>query len=702
MENIIDFDRCMEAGALCSTELEFYKRFPLEAKASIMNGWHDEVCANMTVFNHAYTKEVCQATALLYTKRGEFRKYSRRIYDKACNAGWLNEVCSHMTGRIKRKAGWWDDIEHCKETAKKYTTTKELITNEESCYASIVKHKWTKICCSHMKNRHKTYSNEDLAKIAKGYDIFSDFRKKEVNAYSVAKKRGILDDICSHMTVKRKVYQKYDETFNFENCQKKASLYKSRTEWMKSIDKRYYTYAHKMGWLDELCKDMNQNGNRKKRCIYVATFPDNHAYVGLTYNTKKRWRDHLRDEESSVLLHIKETGLKPTFTKLTDFMPAEEAKIKEGVYKEKYEKQGWIMLNRANTGALGGNNGYSKNEVIEKASKYDNLTDFRLNDAGYYEAGYRSDYWDEIRLLCNAKTHLGYTEDDCRRISKPYKELKVFMKEKSAVYHAAIRLGIKNEICEHMKKKISWNLQTAEKYAKKCNSRSDFAKKYPGGYEFLKNEGLLDKFFGIPRNRLWNKDTIKAEALKYDNRHDFAVKSHKAYSAAVRLKILDEVCDHMKKPQKHECTSIEDAIDIAKRCSDRTELKKKHGKAYEMLRKADMLDGIAPEKKKKQPVKWTFEKRKEVAQKCNTRKEFKERFPQAYDVARSKGELNEICSHMKYHRHKWDENEIINILSHVYNMRELKDFHHNAWSHLKSNGLVGKYKKYFKGHNEDK
>ena len=51
MENIIDFDRCMEAGALCSTELEFYKRFPLEAKASIMNGWHDEVCANMTVFN---------------------------------------------------------------------------------------------------------------------------------------------------------------------------------------------------------------------------------------------------------------------------------------------------------------------------------------------------------------------------------------------------------------------------------------------------------------------------------------------------------------------------------------------------------------------------------------------------------------------------------------------------------------------------
>ena len=69
---------------------------------------------------------------------------------------------------------------------------------------------------------------------AKNGFIYPQIKKKDGNQ----EERGILDDICSHMTVKRKVYQKYDETFNFENCQKKASLYKSRTEWMKSIDKR--------------------------------------------------------------------------------------------------------------------------------------------------------------------------------------------------------------------------------------------------------------------------------------------------------------------------------------------------------------------------------------------------------------------------------------------------------------------------------
>lgn len=604
----------------------------------------------------------------------------------------------------KRKSpGWWDNIEHCKDTASNFKSLQELRKAEKGCYESIYKHEWIDVCCFHMHIRTWKYTDEELAVIARNYDIFSEFRTKESGAYTAASKRGILDKICSHMTVKRRKTQKYDESFNYDNCVQKASNYQSRTEWQKSEDKRYYNYAYKMGWLDEICKHMNRVGNRERRCIYVATFTDNCAYVGLTYNTKKRWSDHLRDDESSILIHIKETGLEPTFTKLTDYMPAEEASKMEGVYKEEYKKQGWTMLNRANTGPLGSSSGYTKNEVIEEAAKYDNLTDFRIKSAGYYEAGYRSDYWDEIRLMLNAKNTKGYTKEDCLRIAKRYKVLKVFMKERSAVYHAARRLGIKDEICKHMKrrKRISWNLETAKKYAKECKSRNEYYKKYYGGYELLKKAGLLDEFFGKPLNKKWNKELVHTEALKYDNRHDFAKESPKAYSAAVRLKILDEVCSHMPNPKDHECKTIEDAIAVAKLCASRTELKEKHNKAYEMLREAKMLDGIAPDKEKRQAEKWTFEKRKEVALLCKSRKEFKSRFPQAYDVARANGELDAICSHMQYHRHKWDEKELIEILSHVHNMKELKEYHHYAWSHLKSNGFVGKYRQYFKKKNND-
>lgn len=699
----INFERCKEAAALCSTRTEYNRRFQKESEASRKNGWHDEICAHMSPPKHLYSKEECQATALLYENRGDFRKNSKKIYDKACHAGWLDEICEHMTGKTRKKAGWWNDIEHCKETALQYSTTKDLIANEESCYASIVRHKWTKVCCGHMKNRHKSYTNEDLAAIASFYDSYAEFHKNEINAYSVARKRGILEEICNHMTIKCRIQQKYDASFNYENCKEIASNYKNRTEWQQSINKRYYNYAYKMGWLDEICQHMVRVGNRKLRCIYVATFTDNCAYVGLTYNTCKRWKDHLRDDDSSVLLHIKETGLKPTFTKLTDYMPAEEAKVKEGVYESIYRQQGWTILNRATTGALGSTYGYSKDEVIKEALKYDSLTDFRLHSPGYYEAGYRSNYWNEIRLLCKAKTHLKYTEEDCRRISKRYKELKVFMKERSAVYQAARKFGIKDEICKHMKKRecISWNLETAKRYAKKCKSRSEFIKKYWGGYDILKKEGLLEEFFGKPKNKLWDEDSVRKEALKFDNRHDFATKAPKAYSAAVRLKILNLVCSHIKNPKEHECKSLDDAIAIAKKCTNRTEFKEEHNKAYEMLRKAGMLDGIAPDKCKKQPQKWTFERRKEAALKCGTRKEFKQKYPQAYDVARSKGELNSICSHMKFHRHKWNDKELIEILSHVHNMNELKEYHHFAWSHLKSNGFVGKYRKFFKDNNNE-
>ena len=45
--------------------------------------------------------------------------------------------------------------------------------------------------------------------------------------------------------------------------------------------------------------------------------------------------------------------------------------------------------------------------------------------------------------------------------------------------------------------------------------------------------------------------------------------------------------------------------------------------------------------------------------------------------------------------------KLIEILSHVHNMKELKEYHHYAWSHLKSNGFVGKYRQYFKKKNND-
>ena len=49
----------------------------------------------------------------------------------------------------------------------------------------------------------------------------------------------------------------------------------------------------------------------------------------------------------------------------------------------------------------------------------------------------------------------------------------------------------------------------------------------------------------MPAKSKWNHEKIKQESKKYKSRSDFWANSKKAYSAACRLKILDEVCSHM-------------------------------------------------------------------------------------------------------------------------------------------------------------
>ena len=89
-----------------------------------------------------YTKDVCRNEANKYTTRRDFKRNSPKIYDTACTKHWLDEICSHMVGKIKHKAGWWDNIENCIATASLYNSPQELKNVESGCHASISKHKW--------------------------------------------------------------------------------------------------------------------------------------------------------------------------------------------------------------------------------------------------------------------------------------------------------------------------------------------------------------------------------------------------------------------------------------------------------------------------------------------------------------------------------------------------------------------------------
>ena len=91
-------------------------------------------------------------------------------------------------------------------------------------------------------------------------------------------------------------------------------------------------------------------GNRMFRCIYVYKFPDNFAYIGLTYNLEKRNINRKTQLNDAVTKHINETNLKPKIKQLTGYISTKEASLLKDKYIEIYRNKGWNILNKTKGG----------------------------------------------------------------------------------------------------------------------------------------------------------------------------------------------------------------------------------------------------------------------------------------------------------------------------------------------------------------
>ena len=93
---------------------------------------------------------------------------------------------------------------------------------------------------------------ENLLKAALMYKTRGEFQKGSRGAYLSAYKKGLLDEVCSHM-----VLQKGDPGYwnIFENVQEEALNYKTRLEFFKGSSGAYES-ARKKGWLDIVCSHM--------------------------------------------------------------------------------------------------------------------------------------------------------------------------------------------------------------------------------------------------------------------------------------------------------------------------------------------------------------------------------------------------------------------------------------------------------------
>jgi len=316
--------------------------------SSIKNKWLDDITKHMISLRKSkdeWTLEECRDIAKKYKTRTEFNKKSISAYRISLSNDWIADVCSHMNcygnrylrciysyefsdnsiyigltyntdnrhkkhmfkGTVKehmikinenpkikklteylpineakneeykyvefyKKNGWkilnkiktggvggtsiiWN-YENCKKESLKYKSRSEFAKNNGSAYYSSIKNKWLDDICSHMilKKKPNGYWNyENCKKEALRYKTKKFFYKNSKGAYNSAKRNKWLNNICEHMIGNKNIGY-----WNYENCKKEALKYKTKTEFKTKCGSGYF-YSYKNKWLNDICEHMTKS-----------------------------------------------------------------------------------------------------------------------------------------------------------------------------------------------------------------------------------------------------------------------------------------------------------------------------------------------------------------------------------------------------------------------------------------------------------
>lgn len=386
-----------------------------------------------------WTNDELAEVASRYDTLAEFVKKESSVYSIIKRRGLYGELCAHMERHHNGKTK-----EELAAIAAKYDVFAEFREKEPHIFNSIYQRGYLDELCAHMKRGHrKSFSDEELAEIAQKYETHEDFNKYDHSALITIRVRGLYDKLCGHLKYIHHRPRSEEELAEI------AARYDSIKEFAEKESSVYGAIA-KRGLLSKLCGHMKRSGSLYRRKIYAFTFSDGYAYIGLTHDTERRYREHMTGKgHSPILRHIQETGATCDFVVLTDWLDRDSAANTEDAYIRQYIADGWKMLNRVSGGALGNMASvYTDERIRRETSKYEYIEDFRIQSTAYY----------------------GYLQ----------------------------QRGLLGKYCAHMKRRSrnhkKWTIESALEAARTCKSRSELRIKYYQASVVLREAGLLDKY----------------------------------------------------------------------------------------------------------------------------------------------------------------------------------------------------------------
>lgn len=379
-----------------------------------------------------YTNSEIENEARKYNTISDFQKYSPNYYVLAR----ARKLMPKFREFLQTKLTTWTD-EMLKEEALKYRTKNEFAKNSSSAYTTARKRKILDEITTHMP-QVKIWTKEEAKNESLKYNSKIEFKKSPAHHQSV--KNGWLDEFFDN------VYVYWDK----DKAHKEALKYNTKTEFQYGSFGAYLaSYRH--GWINDITSHMIPVGNLYKRMVYVYEFPNNHVYIGLTSDKKRRHKEHTNVDtiSSPVVKHIIETGLDPTYKEESAYIDAQDAQNLEQCTIDRYRNDGWIILNTAKAGSLGGGKKTKLTiEIIRDiASQYPTRVAFKKAHINKYAIAQK----------------YGWLEDVFANIPKQYR--------------------------------TKWNYNMTKKESLKYNTRTEFNNGNQSAYRSAVKNKWIDEFF---------------------------------------------------------------------------------------------------------------------------------------------------------------------------------------------------------------
>jgi len=390
-------EKLKDTAAQYSSRITFQKGNSAAYKACQVAGLLDICCSHMEYLqrpNGYWNLEKLEKIATQYPSRSAFMKESSAAYTACQKMGVLDIVCKNMK-RLRKPKGYWT-LPILKEEASKYNSRKEFRKNNLAAYTACKRRGLLDICCSHMERLHKPNGYWILPRLieeASKYSSRKEFQKGSCSAYSVARREGILDTICSHM----ERLQRPKRYWTLSRLIEEAGKYSSRKEFARGSASAYST-AWTKGVLDVCCKHMKRQFGLAKRGIYAFEFKnDKVCYIGLTYDFDRRYIAHTQ-KKGPVFDYIKQhDGVAFEFKKLSEYVDQDNAISLEAEAIEKYKLEGWLCLNRQVAGGLGGKRSqWNREKCLKEALLYNTRTQFQQGSRSAYESARKNKWLDDV------------------------------------------------------------------------------------------------------------------------------------------------------------------------------------------------------------------------------------------------------------------------------------------------------------------